>query len=734
VLATLAMVASVLVAAPTVAADDPMPDYTATFDACGMAPSSGFEDVPSGHANAGDIDCIAYYGITKGTSATTYSPTMSVTREHMALFLTRLAGLVEIDVVSNPDDAGFTDVGELSAESQTAINQLADLGVTTGTSATTYSPADSVTRGQMALFISRLMDKMTPMMDGKTPYGYTPSKVVAVEDDPDTLDKDETKKIGSPFNDLGNVTKTTYDAITNLYELDVATGVNPTSYGPSALITRASMAGFMAGVLNHSNARPAGISIQAAKTWDFDTFSTPIAVSYRDDGFMPMADKSIKIFNLDDITEMKLQEDGTCKMASDCEWSDAEDLTDASGNIYLDGDVMDGKKNTYYAWMGAKNGDKFDADTSNPAMVTLSSTTDATQLVASSDISKNSRGDNTVDLDADNSVTVTVQLADTEGKKVAKSGVKINVAVNMDTGSDDSVESINPNAATLTTDDMGMATYTVTGPKATKGNTDMGRTDTIIFTSDVDGSGGDPGDADSGETEVYTIVWSDADPVLTATDGASAVGAVPEYAIISNGKVSIRATVSVYDQYGNPAGSGKRIAITIGSAGTDPAGEASTRVINSRGMASHRATVTPTAAGTNVVIQYGAIQQFGSNGTTLEDVTDAPSVTGGTAVTPVNHATDDSTVPAGDIGSPNVSAVYGDDNRFRIGGALYTYDSDDTYLKDGDRITMAKFEEEIGVGLKAGTGQTKTEANIQVVIYDDDGNSIFKVVESAAVS
>ena len=49
-----------------------------------------FTDVSSGHANAGDIDCIAYYGITKGTSATTYSPLMSVTREHMALFLTRL--------------------------------------------------------------------------------------------------------------------------------------------------------------------------------------------------------------------------------------------------------------------------------------------------------------------------------------------------------------------------------------------------------------------------------------------------------------------------------------------------------------------------------------------------------------------------------------------------------------------------------------------------------------------
>ena len=62
-------------------------------------PSPGFEDVPAGHANAGDIDCIAYCGITKGTGdGTTYSPSMSVNCEHMALFLTRLAGLVGIKV------------------------------------------------------------------------------------------------------------------------------------------------------------------------------------------------------------------------------------------------------------------------------------------------------------------------------------------------------------------------------------------------------------------------------------------------------------------------------------------------------------------------------------------------------------------------------------------------------------------------------------------------------------
>ncbi len=93
VLAVLSLVASVLVAVPAAAADDPEPDFTATFDACADAPDSEFEDVPASHPNTGDIDCIAYYGITKGTSATTYSPRMSVTREHMALFLTRLAAL-----------------------------------------------------------------------------------------------------------------------------------------------------------------------------------------------------------------------------------------------------------------------------------------------------------------------------------------------------------------------------------------------------------------------------------------------------------------------------------------------------------------------------------------------------------------------------------------------------------------------------------------------------------------
>ena len=72
----------------------------------------------------------------------------------------------------------------------------------------------------------------------------------------------------------------------------------------------------------------------------------------------------------------------------------------------------------------------------------------------------------------------------------------------------------------------------------------------------------------------------------------------------------------------------------------------------------------------------------------------------------------------------------GDDDRFRIGGDLYTYDSDDTFLDlDGaDKIDMEMFETKIGVNLAT----TRDAANVQVVLYDDDGVSIFQVITAAS--
>ncbi len=728
VLSVLALLASVLVAVPAVAADDdPKMDYKATFDACigGASEDAGFTDVPAGHTNAGDIDCIAYYGITQGTSATTYSPLMSVTREQMALFLTRLAGLVGIDMVSDPDDAGFTDIGDLSDESQTAINQLADLGITQGTSVTTYSPGDAVTRGHMALFVARLMDDMDPMAeDSDTVFGYTPEDVVVVEDDDDT-DEDETKKVESPFTDLKSSTKEAYDAITALWELGVASGINDTSYAPDASITRAAMAEFMAGVLDHSNARPAGVTIQASKAWDFGDFSPTVAVSYRDDSFAPMVDVSIKTFDSDTVEEF--DEDGGCETASDCAWTDDESLTDDSGNIYLEGSVSDGEMNTYYAWMGDPDADEnnFNVNTSPHATVTLSSTTDATKLKVTTDISKNSTDGSTVDIDATSSVTLTAQLVDDTGEPVAKAGVEVSLTVMQ------GENTLHPGPASMKTDDDGRVTYTTSGPKSTKGNTDPDRTDTVQFEADVNGDGdvGDAADTASEPSEdvTATIEWTDSNPTLVTiaevADVSQAavgkgVGSTPDYALRnSKNEVTIRATVTFYDQYGNPTGKGNSVLITIG--GSDD----TRRTISSRGVASWRATVVQDTLGGPVNVTYASVQDSDGKALTVPDIT-------ATSVLAVENAPDDSSNAAA-----NIVAVYGDEDRFLIAGLLYSYDSDDVFLDTGDGDAgnkvvdgVAEFEKLIGANLDEQPG---AQANIVVVSYDDDGSSIFRVVTEA---
>ena len=542
-LAALAMVASVLVAAPAVAADDPKPSLEATFSACVSVPESGFEDVP---ANAGDIDCIAYYGITKGTSATTYSPRMAVTREHMALFLTRLAGLLGIEVTSTPDHPGFTDTGDLSANSQTAIAQLADLGITKGTSDTTYSPADSVTRGQMALFISKLMDQMTPYSGDKSTDAHTPSDV-------DDLDSDN---VGSPFTDLGSATKSAYDAITALYELGVASGISATAYAPSALITRAAMAEFMTGVMAHSNLRPAGLSIQASKPSSFGENNGSIVASVRDDSFAPIADQTVEIFGSD---AGAFDEDGACKaVTGTCVWNDGndEELTNESGNIPADGGAVRGETHVYYAWIGSEDDEEFDVDDTDHVSVSVESINEEQALKVTTSISKNADGF-TADLDRGGSVTVTIQLVDTavtateaqadntltegaaaEGaKNVARAGIEITVGVTRSSDPDSDGQTAqadvvynNTTVTTLTTDDDGKATFVVDAPEDDNDkndehiNTDDGtgtdytasanlenRNDLLTFNHKaVEGRSGSAAQVQA------TIMWSEDHPVTTS--------------------------------------------------------------------------------------------------------------------------------------------------------------------------------------------------------------------------
>ena len=90
-------------------------------------------------------------GITKGTSDTTFSPNDTCTRGQTATFLYRYAG--------SPAVSGrnyFNDVNETDYYYD-AVVWAASEGITTGTSATTFSPADFCTRGQIVTFLYRYL-------------------------------------------------------------------------------------------------------------------------------------------------------------------------------------------------------------------------------------------------------------------------------------------------------------------------------------------------------------------------------------------------------------------------------------------------------------------------------------------------------------------------------------------------------------------------------------------------
>ena len=106
-----------------------------------------------------DVSADAYYadavawavkeGITTGTGANTFSPDLSCTRAQMVTFLWRANGSPKA-TKANP----FTDVSA-DAYYYDAVLWAAEKGITSGTSATTFSPDAVLTRGQTVTFLWR---------------------------------------------------------------------------------------------------------------------------------------------------------------------------------------------------------------------------------------------------------------------------------------------------------------------------------------------------------------------------------------------------------------------------------------------------------------------------------------------------------------------------------------------------------------------------------------------------
>ena len=187
---------------------------TITVNTAGEAP---FEDLEgSSTETIAAIETLIELGITTGTSDSTFSPELVTERWQMALFLTRL--LEATGSTLPTPTTSFADLDGYSPEAQLAMNQLAELEISTGTSQEEFSPSADVTRWQMALFVARTLEAA----------GLTL---------PDA---------GLPdFTDLDGYPVDVREAIAALVSLGITTGTTETTYAPEAELPRWQMALFL---------------------------------------------------------------------------------------------------------------------------------------------------------------------------------------------------------------------------------------------------------------------------------------------------------------------------------------------------------------------------------------------------------------------------------------------------------------------------------------------------------
>ena len=186
------------------------PDDGLPCDGGDDCPGNVFTDMPpKGHWAHDAIDWAVVYGVTSGTSATTFSPDSSCTRAQVVTFLWRAAGKPEPTSTNNP----FVDV-KPDAYYYKAVLWAVEKGITNGTSPTTFKPDNTVTRAQFVTFLWRFKGSEVPV------------------------------GVANPFTDIEAGTYF-YNAVLWAVSNGVTTGTSATTFSPNGNCTRAQCVTFL---------------------------------------------------------------------------------------------------------------------------------------------------------------------------------------------------------------------------------------------------------------------------------------------------------------------------------------------------------------------------------------------------------------------------------------------------------------------------------------------------------
>ena len=120
--------------------------------------TSAFVDVPAGQWYTDAVNWAAANQIVKGTSATTFAPNDSITREQMAAILYRYAQYKGYDVTKKADLSGYSDNSQVSAYAKDALAWANAAKLINGVTDTTLAPQGNATRAQVSAILHRFCD------------------------------------------------------------------------------------------------------------------------------------------------------------------------------------------------------------------------------------------------------------------------------------------------------------------------------------------------------------------------------------------------------------------------------------------------------------------------------------------------------------------------------------------------------------------------------------------------
>ena len=170
-----------------------------------------YSDLDSGHRFYDEILYLAFEGIVKGYPDGSIRPDEEVTRAAAAIMIGRA-----LDLNGEQRKTKFPDVGAEQVASGYIASAVAE-GIIQGYPDGTYRPNETVTRGQMAIFLSRAFD-------------------LTVEAD-------------APFTDI-SASMASYPHIKRILAENITQGYPDNTFRPNVKVTRAQFSAFLARALN----------------------------------------------------------------------------------------------------------------------------------------------------------------------------------------------------------------------------------------------------------------------------------------------------------------------------------------------------------------------------------------------------------------------------------------------------------------------------------------------------